>query len=106
MHPVINPEKEIINDTHTENLPGFGEVIIGQIELWDSRVFVEKYRKEIEKSLLTFKNPLEGLDIGLAFGVLTELFNSLEYPQHYKEGFLSSVEDSKPITKDFIRLLV
>lgn len=55
--------------------------------------------------LLTFKNPLEGLDIGIAFGVLTELVASLEYPQFYKVGNICSVEDSKPITKQFIRLL-
>ena len=55
--------------------------------------------------LLTFKNPLEGLDIAVCFGVLTEMVSSLEYPEHYKKGFISSVEDSKPITKKFIRLL-
>lgn len=58
-----------------------------------------------DEILLTFKNPLEGLDIGLAFGVLTELTASLEYPQFYKVGNIASVEDYKPITKKFIRLL-
>lgn len=55
--------------------------------------------------LLTYKNPLEGLDIGLAFGVLTEITASLAYPQFYVDGNLASVEDFMPITPKFIRLL-
>ena len=55
--------------------------------------------------LLTFKNPLEGMDIGIVFGCLTEMVNTLEYPEHFKRGFLSSVEDYKPITTEFVRLL-
>jgi hypothetical protein len=58
-----------------------------------------------DEILLTFKNPLEGLDIGLAFGVLTEMTASLAYPQFYTVGNVCAVEDYKPITKQFIRLL-
>jgi hypothetical protein len=34
-----------------------GQIVIGQIELWNSREFVDKNKKEIEEALLTFSNP-------------------------------------------------
>ena len=55
--------------------------------------------------LLTFKNPLQGLDVSLAFGVLTELTASLAYPQFYVDGNVATVEDSLVITREFIRKL-
>ena len=55
--------------------------------------------------LLTYKNPLEGLDVSIAFGVLTELTASLAYPQFYVDGNIAVVEDKMLITREFIRLL-
>lgn len=54
-----NPQKEIINDTHVEKFPGTEEVlIIGQVELWDSRKFIKNYKDDIKKALESFKSPL------------------------------------------------
>ena len=55
--------------------------------------------------LLTYKNPLEGLDVSIAFGVLTELTAALAYPQFYVDGNIAVVEDKMLITREFIRLL-
>ncbi len=63
------------------------------------------YRLQPDEMLLSFKNPQEGLDVGLAFGVLTELTAKLNYPKFYTEGNLAVVEDDLMITKEFIRLL-
>lgn len=57
------------------------------------------------EALLTYKNPNEGLDVGLAFGVLTEVTASLAYPQFYVDGNVGSVEDSMIINSSFIRKL-
>jgi len=53
--------------------------------------------------LLTYKNEQEGLDIGIAFGTLTELSAELRYPNLYTEGVLATVEDSMIINQKFIR---
>lgn len=55
--------------------------------------------------LLMYKNPLQGLDVSIAFGVLTELTASLAYPQFYIDGNVACVEDSMIITKEFVRKL-
>jgi len=55
--------------------------------------------------LLTYKNPLEGLDVGIAFGVLTEITASLAYPQFYTDANVASVEDFMVVTGKFIRIL-
>jgi len=55
--------------------------------------------------LLTYKNPDEGMDVGVAFGVLTELTASLAYPQFYIDGNIASVEDYLVINQKFVRLL-
>jgi hypothetical protein len=55
--------------------------------------------------LLTYKNPEEGMDVGIAFGVLTELTASLAYPQFYVDGNIASVEDYLPLNTKFVRLL-
>lgn len=56
-------------------------------------------------ALLTYKNPLQPLDIGLVFGVLTELTASLTYPQMYVDGNICVVEDNKLIQPKFMRYL-
>jgi len=55
--------------------------------------------------LLTYKNPDEGMDVGCAFGVLTELTASLAYPQFYVDGNIASVEDYLVLNQKFVRLL-
>ena len=55
--------------------------------------------------LLMYKNPNEGLDVGVAFGTLTEVTAALAYPQFYIDGNVGVVEDSLIITRDFVRLL-
>lgn len=55
--------------------------------------------------ILTWKNPLEGMDISLAFGVLTEITASLAYPQFYTDANVASVEDYLILNKKFARLL-
>jgi hypothetical protein len=55
--------------------------------------------------LLTYKNPLEGLDTSLCFGTLCEISASLAYPQFYIDGNTASVEDYLILNKGFIRLL-
>ncbi|MBN1168762.1 DHH family phosphoesterase [Candidatus Woesebacteria bacterium] len=50
-----NPVKEIKNDTHVENFPNKDEkLIIGQLELWDSRNFVKDHKDDIEEALISF----------------------------------------------------
>lgn len=54
-----NPQKEIINDTHVEKFPNLDEkLIIGQIELWDSRKFINDFKSDIKKALESYKKPL------------------------------------------------
>lgn len=55
--------------------------------------------------ILTWKNPLEGMDVGLAFGVLTEITASLAYPQFYTDANVASVEDYLILNKKFVKLL-
>ena len=51
----LNPEKEIINDTQVEKFPKSEEkLIIGQIELWDSRKFIDEHKIDIRKALESF----------------------------------------------------
>jgi hypothetical protein len=56
-------------------------------------------------AIMTYKNPREGLDIGLAIGVLTELSAKLTYPQMYTEGYIASVESMLELNKTFVRKL-
>ncbi len=58
-----------------------------------------------DEMLLTYKNPLQPLDCSLAFGVLTELTASLQYPQFYIDGNIATVEDKMMITREFLRVL-
>ncbi len=55
--------------------------------------------------LLTYKNPEEGMDLALVFGVLTEIVASLKYPQFYTVGNFATVEDDMIINDKFLRLL-
>lgn len=55
--------------------------------------------------ILGYKNPEEGLDVGLVYGTVAELNAELRYPQQYTEGQVSRVEDKKIINKDFYRLM-
>jgi hypothetical protein len=59
----------------------------------------------VNEILVTWKNPIEGMDTCLAFGVLTELTASLSYPQFYVDGNVASIEDYLAITPKFVRLL-
>lgn len=55
--------------------------------------------------LLTYKNPEEGMDLSIAFGVLTEISAQLKYPQLYTQGTIASVEDAIVFNTKFMRLL-
>lgn len=55
--------------------------------------------------LLTYKNPLQPLDVSIAYGVLTELTAALNYPTFYVDGNIATVEDKLLITREFVRLL-
>ncbi len=55
--------------------------------------------------LLTYKNPEQGLDLSLVFGVLTEITAQLSYPQFYTQGNFATVEDALLINSKFTRLL-
>ena len=57
------------------------------------------------EALLTYKNPEEDGDVGIAYGVLTELTAGLDYPNFYKRGNVASVEDSMVINPKLVRLL-
>jgi hypothetical protein len=56
-------------------------------------------------AVLLYRNPREGLDIGLAIGVLTELTARLTYPQMYTVGNIASVESMLPLETSFMRKL-
>jgi hypothetical protein len=58
-----------------------------------------------DEMLLTWKNPQEGLDLSLVFGVLTEIDAALKYPEFYTRGFKATVEDSIVVQPRFCRLL-
>lgn len=47
-----DPVKAILSDTK-----GISDIVIGQIELWDSRKFIKKYLKEIEQAMGSFGRP-------------------------------------------------
>jgi len=57
------------------------------------------------QAICTYKNPDQPLDIGIVFGVLTELTAALLYPNMYIDGQLAIVEDSLVIDPRFVRLL-
>lgn len=58
-----------------------------------------------DQMLLTFKNPEEGIDVSVVFGVLTEIAAALEYPEFKKVGNVASVEDTITVNSKFTRLL-
>jgi len=51
----------------------------------------------------TYANPEQPLDVGVAFGVLTQLTSKLAYPQFYVDANIGIVEDFKIINKKFAR---
>ena len=55
--------------------------------------------------ILTYKNPQEGLDLSIVFGVLTEIDAALNYPEFYTKGYKATVEDSIVVNPKFCRLL-
>lgn len=57
------------------------------------------------QALLCYRNPDEDGDVGIAFGVLTEIAAMLDYPELYRKGTLATVEDYKPINSKFYRIL-
>jgi inorganic pyrophosphatase/exopolyphosphatase len=53
-----NPVEEIRNDTHIESFPDSDEtLIIGQVELWDSRKFFKNHKKDIKVAMESFAKP-------------------------------------------------
>jgi hypothetical protein len=58
-----------------------------------------------DEMLLTYKNPQEGLDLSIVFGVLTEIDAALKYPEFYTRGFKATVEDSIIVNSKFCRLM-
>lgn len=53
--------------------------------------------------LMTFKNPTEGLDITMVYGVLTEISAALDYPQFYTQGAIAAIEDCLVVNSNFVR---
>ncbi len=51
-----NPQKEIVNDTKIVDISG-KQTVIGQLELWHSRQFIQEHKKDIYKAMESFKNP-------------------------------------------------
>jgi inorganic pyrophosphatase/manganese-dependent inorganic pyrophosphatase len=50
-----NPIKAIMNDTKVLDVPGAGfPIVMGQMELWDSRAFITSHIESIEKALTSF----------------------------------------------------
>lgn len=58
-----------------------------------------------DDALLTYKNPTEGLDVGLAIGVLTELTASLRYETFNTKGNIASIESVLELNTTFCRKL-
>ena len=56
--------------------------------------------------LCVFKNPQEEGEPSIAFGVLTELAASLDYPELYRKGVLASIEGELTVQPKFIRNLL
>jgi hypothetical protein len=56
--------------------------------------------------ILTFKNPNEEGDVGLAFGVMTELAAELRYPTMVTSGNIATVEDALEINSKYVRKMV
>lgn len=53
-----NPAEEIKNDTKIETIANINKIfIIGQLELWNSSVFIKKHLSEVNKALESFNNP-------------------------------------------------
>ncbi len=55
--------------------------------------------------LLLYKNPEEGLDVSMVFGVLTEITAQLTLPTLHTQGTFATIEDSLLINSKFARLL-
>lgn len=58
-----------------------------------------------DEALLVYRNPVEDGDIAIAFGVMTELASTLDYPELYRHGSVATVEDYKVINSNFLRIL-
>lgn len=54
--------------------------------------------------IMTFKNPQEGLDITLVYGVLTEISAALDYPEFYTKGAIAAIEDALVVNSSFVRV--
>ena len=54
--------------------------------------------------IMTFKNPQEGLDITLVYGVLTEISAALDYPDFYTRGAIAAIEDCLVVNSSFVRV--
>lgn len=54
--------------------------------------------------IMTFKNPQEGLDITLVYGVLTEISAALDYPDFYTKGAIAAIEDCLVVNSSFVRV--
>ena len=53
-----NTQAVIANDTKIQEIPNLHKTfVIGQIELWDSRKFIENHQKDIDAVLESFENP-------------------------------------------------
>ncbi len=53
-----DPKKAIISDTKTLNIPGLAyPIVMGQMELWDSRALFEKHLDSAEAALESFGKP-------------------------------------------------
>ena len=57
---IKDPYQETINDTHIQdNIKGVEKnIVIGQLELWDSKSFLAKHLKDVEKALTSFGEEL------------------------------------------------
>lgn len=57
------------------------------------------------EAILTYKNPQEGLDLSIVWGVLTEIDAALKYPEFYTKGYKATIEDSIVVNTRFSRLM-
>ena len=78
---------------------------LDDIDVYACRANVSNNLVADNEAVLTYRNPDDDGDVGIAFGVMTELAAALDYPQFYREGNIATVEDSLVINPKFVRML-
>ena len=53
-----NTQETITNDTKIQEVPSLDKpLVVGQIELWNGKEFIENYKDDIRKNLTQYNNP-------------------------------------------------